>query len=119
MFNHIYSKLFQGLIAANEEFAEEVRRLYKEEETQEEEIKKIQENFALESKQLQEKLFHSENIWKEEKKMLEIQRENLQTSISVLLKDKNKMLEEIEVLQDNGKKSELVNIFPREGLSFY
>merc|ERR1711915_294541 len=58
----------KGLLAANEEFAEEVRRLYKEEEIQEEEIKKIQENFALESKQLQEKLFHSENIWKEEKK---------------------------------------------------
>ena len=117
-FNDIYSKLFQGLLAANEEFAEEVRRLYKEEETQEEEIKKIQENFALESKQLQEKLFHSENIWKEEKKMLENQRENLQTSIGVLLKDKDKLLEEIEVLQDNGKKSELVNIFPREGLGF-
>ena len=51
--------------------------------------------------------------------MLENQRENLQTSISVLLKDKNKMLEEIEVLQDNGKKSELVNTFLREGYRFH
>ena len=58
-------------------------------------------------------------MWKEEKKMLENQRENLQTSISVLLKDKNNMLEEIEVLQDNGKKSELVNTFPRPGYRFH
>ena len=67
----------QGLLAANEEFAEEVKRLYREEEMWEEETLKLKAETADISERLGKELKSVQEDWEEEKRKYKIQEEKL------------------------------------------
>merc|ERR1712128_181413 len=95
----------KGLLAANEEFVAEIKRLYREEEKWEEETIRlktetdaISENYTIEIQRV-------ETEWEMEKNVYRHKQDNLLESIRVLTTDNQKLIQEKESAKLNGCKS--------------
>ena len=100
--------MFQNLIAANEEFSQEVQRLYKEEELWEQESAKLKKEADEMSKVFEEDLKKVQDKCEDEKKKTLKQIENLIESVKVLTNDNDRLLKEREREKLNSSKSHQV-----------
>ena len=100
--------MFQNLIAANEEFSQEVQRLYKEEELWEQESAKLKKEADEMSKVFEEDLKKVQDKCEDEKKKTVKQIENLIESVRVLTNDNDRLLKEREREKLNSSKSHQV-----------
>ena len=103
--------LFQGLLSANEEFAEEVKRLYREEEMWEEETLKLKSETADISERLGRELKDIQEDWEEGKRKYKSQEEKLVESVRVLTFDNDRLLQEREKEKLTSSKSHKVRPF--------
>ena len=104
------NSMFQGLLAANEEFVEEVKRLYREEEIWEEETLKLKAESAKISDSFASELQIVKSDWEEEEKKYKLQKDKLLESIRVLTFDNDRLLQEKENIKLGSSKSNLVSI---------
>ena len=86
--------MLQGLLSANEEFVEEVKRLYREEEAWEQETSKLKEEKSKISEHLNNELKKLEDDVEEEKTKFKIKEDKLVESIQILSLDNNRLLQE-------------------------
>ena len=105
-----FNSMFQGLLAANEEFVDEVKRLYREEEIWEEETLKLKAESANISDSFESELQIVKSDWEEEEKKYQLQKDKLSESIIVLTFDNDKLLQEKENIKMGSSKSHLVSI---------
>ena len=101
--------MFQGLLAANDEFAEEVKRLYREEEMWEEETMKLKAESAKISDSFASELQRVKSDWEEEKTRYKLQKDKLLESIRLLTFDNDRLLKEKENTKLGTSKSCLVS----------
>ena len=98
----------QGLIAANEEFVEEVRRMYREEERWENEILKLKEENKKISDCYVEEVQRVEDDWEEEEKVYKQRQESLLESIRDVTLDNERLIQEKEDAKINDSHSSQV-----------
>ena len=101
----------QGLLAANEEFAEEVKRLYREEKLWEEEVFKLKAETSDISERLGRELKDIQEDWEEGKRKYKSQEEKLVESVRVLTFDNDRLLQEREKDNLATSKSHVVRSF--------
>ena len=104
------NSMFQGLLAANEEFVEEVKRLYQEEEIWEEETIKLKAESAKISDSFTGELQRVKTDWEEEETRYKLQKDKLLESIRVLTFDNDRLIQEKENTKLSTSKSCLVSI---------
>ena len=98
-------------MTANEEFSDEVRRLYCAEESWEQESSKLKAEYADHSEKLRSELKNFQDKWVEERARLLKQENMLVESVRVLTFDNERFLQEREREQLNSSKSHQVNQF--------
>ena len=81
-------------MAANEEFATEVSRLYEEEERGNQERQKLEAEMESLKINLQKQLEDSDEHWEEERRRLECQEQRLLESVKMLSQDNAKLIKE-------------------------
>ena len=105
-----FNSMFQGLFAANKEFVDEVKRLYREEDKWEEETLKLKAESANISDSFASELQIVKSDWEEEEKKYILQKDKLLESIRVLTFDNDRLLQEKENIKLGSSKSHLVSI---------
>ena len=100
----------QGLLAANEEFVGEVKRMYREEEKWENEITKLKEENVKLGDSFAEELKQVEDSWEEEEKEYKLKQESLLESIRVLTMDNERLIQEKEETRLTNSQSTRVSL---------